>query len=67
LIASGERPHFIGYYALVMGLQGRRWNDCKGAEKQALRVKFDQLKARHYDPETQAFEQMMNHIGVVDR
>ena len=37
LIATGTRPHFIGYYALVMGLQGRPWNDCKGAEKAALR------------------------------
>ena len=26
LIASGTRPHFIGFYALVMGLQGRPWN-----------------------------------------
>ena len=23
LLAGGKRPHFIGYYALVMGLQGR--------------------------------------------
>lgn len=30
LIASGMRPHFIGYYAMVMGLQGRPWNDCQG-------------------------------------
>ncbi|WP_407493310.1 TfoX/Sxy family protein [Pseudooceanicola sp. MF1-13] len=45
LLASGTRPHFIGYYALVMGLQGRPWNDCKGAEKDALRVRFDALCA----------------------
>lgn len=38
-------PHFIGYYVLEMGLQGRPWNDCKGEEKKALRVKFDALKA----------------------
>jgi DNA transformation protein len=29
----GGRPHFIGYYVLVMGLQGRPWNDCQGKEK----------------------------------
>ena len=29
-----------------MGLQGRPWNDCKGEEKKALRVKFDALKGR---------------------
>ncbi|MDO5630414.1 MAG: TfoX/Sxy family DNA transformation protein [Paracoccus sp. (in: a-proteobacteria)] len=43
LLASGERPHFIGYYVLHMGLQGRPWNDCRGAEKAALRVRFDAL------------------------
>lgn len=45
LLASGSRPHFIGYYVLVMGLQGRPWNDCKGAEKAALRRRFDALCA----------------------
>jgi DNA transformation protein and related proteins len=45
LLANGERPHFIGYYVLVMGLQGRPWNDCQGAEKAALRARFDSLKA----------------------
>ena len=45
LLQSGTQPHFIGYYVLVMGLQGRPWNDCQGAEKAALRVKFDTLKA----------------------
>lgn len=45
LLEAGSRPHFIAYYALVMGLQGRPWNDCKGAEKDALRDRFDALKA----------------------
>ena len=45
LLASGMQPHFIGYYAMVMGLQGRPWNDCMGAEKEALRHRFDALKA----------------------
>ena len=44
-IRVGNPPHFIGYYALVMALQGRPWNDCRGAEKDALRAKFDALKA----------------------
>ena len=43
LIETGERPHFIGYYVLHMALQGRPWNDCKGAEKDALRARFDLL------------------------
>ncbi|WP_347310177.1 TfoX/Sxy family protein [Defluviimonas sp. SAOS-178_SWC] len=46
LLQSGSRPHFIGYYVLVMGLQGRPWNDCQGAEKAALRKSFDALKAQ---------------------
>ncbi|HQY45210.1 MAG TPA: TfoX/Sxy family DNA transformation protein [Paracoccaceae bacterium] len=46
LLQSGSAPHFIGYYVLVMGLQGRPWNDCKGKEKELLRVRFDALKAR---------------------
>lgn len=46
LLKSGAAPHFIGYYALVMGLQGRPWNDCTAEEKRALRRRFDQIKAR---------------------
>ena len=45
VLKNGVRPHFIGYYALVMGLQGRPWNDCQGAEKVKLRKKFDRLVA----------------------
>ncbi len=45
LIANGERPHFIGYYVLHMALQGRPWNDCRGAEKAKFRVQFDALVA----------------------
>jgi len=37
LLAAGTRPHFIGYYALVMGLLGRPWTDGNGTEKTALR------------------------------
>ena len=43
LLRSGSAPHFIGYYVLVMGLQGRPWNDCKGKEKDELRKRFDAL------------------------
>ncbi|MBM3616002.1 MAG: TfoX/Sxy family protein [Alphaproteobacteria bacterium] len=46
LIEAGTQPHFIGYYVLVMGLQGRPWNDCQGEEKRTLRVRFDAIKAR---------------------
>ncbi|NVO54973.1 TfoX/Sxy family DNA transformation protein [Rhodobacteraceae bacterium B1Z28] len=45
LLQAGTKAHFIGYYVLVMGLQGRPWNDCKGDEKKALRHRFDAIKA----------------------
>ncbi|MFZ1726142.1 MAG: TfoX/Sxy family DNA transformation protein [Albidovulum sp.] len=45
-LEAGGHAHFIGYYALVMGLQGRPWNDCRGAEKASLRTRFDRLKAQ---------------------
>ncbi|GAB1480689.1 hypothetical protein MASR2M74_32720 [Paracoccaceae bacterium] len=44
-LQAGLPAHFIGYYALVMGLQGRPWNDCRGEEKDRLRLRFDALKA----------------------
>lgn len=45
LLRAGTPAHFIGYYVLVMGLQGRPWNDCQGSEKAALRLRFDAIKA----------------------
>ena len=58
LLAAGMRPHFIGFYALAMGLQGRPWNDCRGAEKARLRETFDRIVAdirSKKAPETDAF------------
>ncbi len=70
LIATGTRPHFIGYYAMVMGLQGRPWNDCQGKEKAELRARFDRLKSNTNKmapadgslPST--LEDALNRIGV---
>jgi len=67
LLESGSRPHFIGYYALVMGLQGRPWNDCQGAEKAALRQKFDSLKAASHDKGRSDLEAALDAIGVVKK
>ena len=64
LLETGTRPHFIGYYVLVMGLQGRPWNDCKGKEKAALRVKFDALKAAHKPAQKTDFERILDEIGI---
>lgn len=67
LLASGTKPHFIGYYVLVMGLAGRPWNDCKGEEKKALRVRFDAIKAGSFDQERSDFERALDAIGVIER
>lgn len=73
LLRSGSRPHFIGYYVLVMGLQGRPWNDCRGAEKTALRARFDALKAEALAPDDKdrpgeetvpALEAILDRIGL---
>lgn len=67
LLKDGTRPHFIAYYALVMALQGRPWNDCKGKEKEALRKKFDALKSTNHDKGRSELEAALNALGVVDR
>ena len=45
VLATGARPHFIGFYAMALGLQGRPWNDMDSAEKTAMRARFDALVA----------------------
>lgn len=72
LLQNGERPHFIGYYVLVMGLQGRPWNDCKGREKAALRLRFDALKAEVSANPSDAkgraqLDAALNEIGLIPR
>ena len=66
LIETGTRPHFIGYYALHMALQGRPWNDCKCDEKAAFRKQFDALKAGSFNAERSELEAFLNKIGVID-
>ncbi len=68
LLRHGTRPHFIGYYAMVMGLQGRPWNDCRGKEKTDLRARFDALCARSRDTGTagpsSALVAELDRIGI---
>lgn len=64
LLAAGERPHFIGYYVLAMALQGRPWNDCKGAEKAALRERFDALVAQRRGDPLAGIEAELDPIGL---
>lgn len=70
LLLSGTAPHFIGYYVLVMGLQGRPWNDCHGDEKKALRLRFDALKASLNGTKEKGrsdLEAALSFFGVVER
>ena len=64
LLDAGSSPHFIMYYVLHMSLQGRRWNDCKGVEKDALRVSFDAIKAERAGHGLSELERELNRIGV---
>ena len=64
VLENGARPHFIGYYVLVMGLQGRPWNDCQGAEKEALREKFDAIKASAQKKDRSEIEAALDFLGV---
>lgn len=64
LLRSGTRPHFIGYYVLVMALQGRPWNDCKGEEKKALRKRFDAIKATAVTAHDSRLAAELDALGV---
>lgn len=64
LLIAGERPHFIGYYVMHMALQGRPWNDCKGAEKEALRTRFDALVAQVRGVPLAGIEAALDEIGL---
>jgi len=65
-LKAGGRPHFIGYYVLVMGLQGRPWNDCHGREKEALKERFNAIKSRvgAQPKATSAIERELDALGV---
>lgn len=65
LLEGGSKPHFIAYYVLHMALQGRPWNDCQGAEKTALRERFDKIKAGRFDEGRSELEQFLDRIGVI--
>ncbi len=64
LLRAGTRPHFIGYYVIVMGLQGRPWNDCRGEEKKALRKRFDAIKSECFDTGETRLAASLDAIGI---
>lgn len=68
-LQAGGKPHFIGYYAMVMGLQGRPWNDCQGSEKDALKQRFAAIKARltPQDSAKTELERALDALGVIPK
>lgn len=66
-LMAGLPPHFIGYYVLHMGLEGRPWNDCKGDEKKALRRMFDALVAEAKPSFSSELEKHLDALGVIAR
>lgn len=67
LIAASRRPHFIAYYALVLGLQGRPWTDLDPVEKGQLRTRFDRIVASAKPAETSEMERILDTMGVRPR
>ena len=67
LLNAGSAPHFIGFYVIVMGLQGRPWNDCRGEEKKALRLRFDAIKAGSSKKGRSELDAALDLFGVVER
>jgi hypothetical protein len=66
-LVAGGSAHFIGYYAMVMGLQGRPWNDCKGSEKETLKARFATIKSRlkSTPTSTSAIDLELAKLGVI--
>ena len=55
---------------LHMALQGRPWNDCKGDEKAALRLRFDEIKASMIGTKEKGrsdLETALQFFGVVEK
>lgn len=44
MLLAGSSPHFAMFWALVLGLQGRPWNDITPTEKKDLRKRFNAVK-----------------------
>jgi hypothetical protein len=65
LLRAGTQPHFIGYCAVVLGLQGRPWTDLDPAEKARLRARFDALRASTAPARpARALESELDRLGV---
>ena len=66
LIATGTKPHFLGFCALVMGMQNRRWSDPDEHEKHRLRQRFDRIVSARHDPAQSRIEAELRKLGLSD-
>ena len=64
LLETGHRPHFIAYYVIELGLQGRGFTDITPAEKAALRKRFDALVAAARPKAPPGIEAELDRLGV---
>jgi len=64
LLAAGTRPHFVGYWALVLAVAGRPWTDLGRDEKAALRLRFDAIKAAAAPDPAAAIEAELDRLGL---
>jgi hypothetical protein len=68
LLGAGERPHFMAFLALALGLQGRPLGDIGPAEKPALRARFDAVvAAARTDGPLPGIEAELDRLGVGPR
>ncbi len=65
VMRAGAKPHFIGFCAVVLGLEGRDWTDCSEDERTALRKRFEGLKARIRTGPVPELETELDAFGVV--
>ncbi len=67
--AVGSACHRAGIRSAeeLRGLQGRPWNDCQGAEKEALRRGFDAIKADASPRPVSELDRTLDAIGVIEQ
>jgi DNA transformation protein and related proteins len=68
LLRGGARPHFSGYWTLVLAIEDRHWRESGPEEKAALRARFEALKAdaRLGGGDRSALEAELDRLGVRD-
>ena len=66
LLATGARPHFAMFWALVFAIQDRPWTDLGAEEKAVLRARFEAVRAAAAPAagSRSALEAALDRLGV---